>query len=112
MSENGTHLPVLRGQSVSALPQFSDLDLFGNRKGIVDLDAEVSHGALDLGMTQQKLDGPEIPRSTVDQRRLGPAKGMRAVEGRIEADPCHPFRNQAGVLPGGQVAAAAAPARK
>ena len=92
---------IEEGQSVSALPQFSDFDLLGNGEGIVNFDAKVSDRALDVGVAQQELDSPEVAGSTVDQRGLGPANGVRAVERRIEANPFHPLRNQAGVLPGG-----------
>jgi hypothetical protein len=43
-----------------------------------DFDAEITHGALDFGVTQQQLDRPEIPCTTVDEGRFGPAKRMRA----------------------------------
>jgi hypothetical protein len=45
--------------------------LFRNGKGVIDLDAEVSDGALDLGMAEQKLHGPQISSASVDQGRLG-----------------------------------------
>jgi hypothetical protein len=38
MSAHGTKRPWIRRQSMSALPRFSDIDLFGNRKRVVDLD--------------------------------------------------------------------------
>jgi hypothetical protein len=37
---------------------------------IIDLDAEVSDRAFDLGMSKQKLDGPEIASASVDQGGL------------------------------------------
>jgi hypothetical protein len=36
----------------------SDINLFGYSEGVVDLDAEIAHRALDLPMPQQKLDRP------------------------------------------------------
>jgi hypothetical protein len=44
--------------------------LFSYREGIVDLNAEVSDGAFDFGVAKQKLHGPQVASSTVDQRRL------------------------------------------
>jgi len=41
------------GQSVSALPGNSDINLFRYRKCIVDLDAEIPDRAFDLGMSEQ-----------------------------------------------------------
>jgi hypothetical protein len=31
----------------------SEFDLLGNGKGVLDLDAEILHGAFDLGMPKQ-----------------------------------------------------------
>jgi hypothetical protein len=39
-------------------PGSSDVNLFCYRKGIADLDAEVSDGAFDLCVAEQKLHGP------------------------------------------------------
>jgi hypothetical protein len=41
-------------------PGSSDVNLLGDGEGIVDLDAEIPHGALDFGVTQQQLDGTQI----------------------------------------------------
>jgi hypothetical protein len=30
----------------------SDIDLLGDLNGVVDLDAEIAHGALDVGMSE------------------------------------------------------------
>ena len=44
MSLIGTKLPKLVGQSMSALPGNSDINLFCYGQGVIDLDAEVSDG--------------------------------------------------------------------
>jgi len=49
----------------------SDLNLLRNQKGIVDIDTQIAHGTLDLGVTQQELDGPEITCSPVDHSGFG-----------------------------------------
>lgn len=38
---------------MSALPSISDVNLFRYLKGIVNLDAQISNGTFDLGVTQQ-----------------------------------------------------------
>ncbi len=43
------------GQSVSALPVASDVELLGNIEGVIEFDAEVSDGAFQLGMSEQQL---------------------------------------------------------
>ena len=47
------------------------VDLLSERKRVVDLDAEVSNGALELGVTEQKLHGPQVAGAAVDPRCLG-----------------------------------------
>jgi hypothetical protein len=44
----------------------SDLNLFRNQKGIVDINPKIPNCALDLGVTQQELDSPEVACSPVD----------------------------------------------
>jgi len=41
------------GQRTTALPGISDIDFLGNLDGIVNLDAEVADGALNLGVAEQ-----------------------------------------------------------
>jgi hypothetical protein len=41
------------GTGCPLCPGTSDLDLFRYRKGIIDLDAEISDRTLDLGVTEQ-----------------------------------------------------------
>jgi hypothetical protein len=49
------------------------LSLLSDLQGVVDLNSEVSDGALEFAMAEEELDGPEIPRPSVDQRRFGAA---------------------------------------
>jgi hypothetical protein len=42
---------------VRLCPGSSDIDLFGYGEGIIDFNAEIPDGALDLGMSQQQLHG-------------------------------------------------------
>ena len=67
----GTKLPKLVGQSTSALPGNSDINLFCYGQGVIDLDAEVSDGAFDLGVAEQKLHGPQVAGAPVDQGGFG-----------------------------------------
>jgi hypothetical protein len=69
----GTKLPKLVGQSMSALPGNSDIDLFRYGQGVINLDAEVSGGAFDLGVAEQELHRPQVTSSPVDQGRFGPS---------------------------------------
>jgi hypothetical protein len=46
------------GRACLLCPGISDVDLFRYRQGIIHLDAKVSDCALNLGVAEQKLDGP------------------------------------------------------
>jgi hypothetical protein len=48
----------------------SEVDLFRYGKRVIDLNAEISDGALDLGVAEQKLHGSQIASPTIDQGRL------------------------------------------
>jgi hypothetical protein len=48
-------------------PQGSNVGFLCNFKRVVDLDAEVAHGGLDLIMAKQKLDRSEISGSPIDE---------------------------------------------
>ena len=58
MSALGTEPTIIGGQSASALPLSSDVDLLGNGQGIIYFDAQVSNGAFNLRVPKQELDGP------------------------------------------------------
>jgi hypothetical protein len=55
LTARGRKLPKLVGQSMSALPGNSDIDLFCYGQGVIDLDTEVSDGAFDLGVAEREL---------------------------------------------------------
>ena len=63
----------------AAAEQDLDFRLFGNLQGVIDLDTEVADGALQFGMPEQQLDGAQILRALVDQRRFGPPHRVRSV---------------------------------
>jgi hypothetical protein len=39
--------------------------LFRYCQGVIDLDAEIPHRAFDLGVSEQKLDSPEVARPPI-----------------------------------------------
>jgi len=49
-----------KGAEHSAPPQLSDLDLFGDRKGVVNFNAEMPDRGLDLRVAEQQLDSPQV----------------------------------------------------
>jgi hypothetical protein len=76
-----------------------DIDLFGDGDGVVDFDAEIPHRALELGVTEEQLDRPEVSSPPIDERSFGPPHGVRSIGGRIKADRGHPPADKSGVLP-------------
>jgi len=48
--------------------------LFRYGEGVVDLNAEIAHRTLNLGVAEQQLHSPQIPGSAVNQRGLRSAQ--------------------------------------
>jgi hypothetical protein len=65
------------GRACPLCPGISDVNLFRYCEGIVYLNAKISDRAFDLGVPKQKLDGPEIARTSVDQGSLCTSQRMR-----------------------------------
>jgi hypothetical protein len=74
------------GRARQLCPGNSDLDFFTDLNGIVNLDAKVANGALDLCVAQQQLDCTQIARSAVDQCGFRPPQRVRAELERVETD--------------------------
>ena len=92
------------GRAGPLCPGSSDVNLFRYGEGIIDLDAEIAHGALDLGMAEQELHSPQVARAPVDQSCLRPAQRVGPEQVRVQTDACDPLANEPRVLPGGQAA--------
>jgi hypothetical protein len=54
------------GQSGDPAPRYLDFDLLRYRQSIVNIDAQIPHGAFNLGMSKKKLDGSQISGPAVD----------------------------------------------
>ncbi len=46
----------LEGQSSRSAPRHSDFDLLRYRQSVVDIDAEIAHCALNLRVSEQKMN--------------------------------------------------------
>ncbi len=57
----------------------SNVDLFGDAQRIFKFDTKISDSAVNLCVSEQQLNRPEISGFAVDFRRLGPAQRMGAV---------------------------------
>src|SRR5665213_1807275 len=63
--------------SLSGTSRGSEFNLLGHREGVVDLDAKVPDGALQLLVTEEQLAGSQVASLLVDERHLRPAQAMR-----------------------------------
>ncbi len=63
MFELGSNPAATRGQSLSALPLISDVDLLGDSQGIVYLNTQIPNGPLNFPVIQKQLHGPQIARA-------------------------------------------------
>ena len=85
------------GRSQAALAALG-FGLLGDLQRIVHLDTEVADGALQLRVTEQKLNGPDVACPALDQGRLGSAHRMGAVRRGIEPNRRHPTPDYVSVL--------------
>ena len=59
---------------MSALPLFSDVDLLGYGKRVIDFDSQITDRTLDLRVAQQELNRSKVACPFVDESCLSPAK--------------------------------------
>ncbi len=78
-------------------PLESDVGLFGNLQGTIDLDAGIPNRA--LGMTEKKLNRAEVARLFVNERGLRPAHRMGAIDTRVQANGFEPTAKKPCILP-------------
>jgi len=74
------------GRAGQLCPGSSDVDLPRYSESVVDLNAEIAHGALDLRMAEQELNGAHVAGSAINQRRLSSVERVRPDEARVEAN--------------------------
>lgn len=93
----------LRLRAAAYLARCLHFGLLGDFQCVIDLDTEVAHRTLKLGVSQQKLDRSEVLRAAVDERRLRAAHRVGAVSGRVKPNGRNPLINDSAVLPRGEV---------
>src|SRR5205807_3799724 len=86
--------------------------LFGQLECVIDLDAEVSNGTLELRMTEEELHCTQILRAAIDQRGFRASRCMGSIRGGVEADLPYPPADDSRVLPGRQMRRGMQAARK
>jgi hypothetical protein len=58
------------GRACPLCPGISDINLFRYCQRVINLNAEISHRAFDLGVPEQELDSPEIASPPINQGRF------------------------------------------
>ena len=86
------------GRACPLCPGISDINLFRYCQGIIYFDAEISDSAFDLGVAEQKLDGPEIARASVDQGSFRASQRVRPEQSWVQSNAADPLRNEARIL--------------
>jgi hypothetical protein len=71
-------------------PCSSDANLFSDGEGVIDFDAEIPDGALDLSYAPTAAARHVGCGFDVDERRFGASKEVGAEKVRLEADRCDP----------------------
>lgn len=95
-----------RPSSAAKWPLQLQISVRSASKSTFYVDAQVSHGVLDLGVTEQDLDGSEVAGRLVDHRCLRASQWMGTILRSPQADRVNPFVNQSRVLPRAQVSRA------
>jgi hypothetical protein len=80
-------------------PRCLDFHLLRYRQSVVNIDAQISHRALNLRVSKQKLNCTQIACAAVDQCGLCPPQRVRAVDMWVESNPDQPVRYKARILP-------------
>jgi hypothetical protein len=71
---------------MSALPGYFRHQLVPQLLGIIYFDAQISDSAFDLGVAEQKLDGPEIARASVDQGSFRASQRVRPEQSWVQSN--------------------------
>src|SRR5438477_9990932 len=99
IASSGSFWPVSDRAPAADLRSPLHFRLFGHLECVIDPDAEVSNGALELRMTEQELHCTQILRAAKDQRGFRASQCMGSIRGGVEADLPHPPADDPRVLP-------------
>ena len=86
----------------------SDIGLLSEFDRIINFDVEISNSALNFRMSQQELNGSQVPGSPIDQHRFGSAQRVRAKFARVQPNAGHLFLDEPSILARGQAPATTA----
>lgn len=90
----------------------SDFCSLRQEQCVLHVDTKISDRVLNLGVTEQDLDGADVARRLVDHGRLRASERVSAIFLLAEADRGHPLVDQASILPCAHVVRVIDPAWK
>jgi hypothetical protein len=79
---------------------------------VIDVNAQIADGAVDLRMAEQDLNCTQVARLLIDDGSLGSAQRMRPVVFPAQPEHRYPLVNEPSILPGADVIGMINPARK
>ena len=94
---------ILDGPRHGEEPSSSDFRVLRKSDRVINVDAEVANGILDVGVIQQDFHGAKVAGCFLDERSPRSAHRMRAVFSHVEASCTDPRVDQPGVLAGAEV---------
>ena len=96
--ETDTRFEMANGRT--ARQNGSNIDARSDAQGIFEFNAKIAHGAVDLRVTKQQLNGTEIAGLSMNLRCFGPAQGMGTVPARLKPNCSHPIANKPSIPAG------------
>src|SRR3984957_10674400 len=100
------------GRGCPLCPGISDINLFRYCQGVIDLNAEISDRAFDLGAPEQELDSPQVARPPIDQGSFCASQQMRPEQPWVQSNAADPLRYKARILARCHVAVGTTTARE
>jgi hypothetical protein len=95
-----------------SLSKSLNLRALGESERIVNIDAQTSNGAFNLGVAQKNLNGAQVASPPVNDGRFGSAQRVGAIVLSEQSNPGHPLINKSCILPGADMTGVIDPARK
>ena len=100
------------GGACTLRPRYSDINLFSYGERVIDLDAEITHGALNLSVPEQQLYRAQILSTPINERCLGSAKRVRPEKTWVQPNARDPSRYKSRILASGDASIRVAAAAK
>jgi hypothetical protein len=99
VAANGSTVPVsANSDRRSGNSVLLNIGLLNNFQRIIDLDPKVADGALQIRMSQQQLDGPEIPSPAIYQNGFGAPERVCTLFRWVQTDFSYPASDNPCIL--------------